>query len=66
MLRILRSTSLILKIFIFIKGNKIKAEYQQGSGGKFETKIKTLPKEPTLKTVRDFLGVTTSRGGRQK
>ena len=26
------------------------------SKGKFKTKIKTLPKEPTLKKVRDFLG----------
>ena len=45
-----------------VKGNKIKAEYQQGSEGKFETKIKTLSKEPTLKAVRDFLGY--KKGGR--
>ena len=28
-----------------VKGDKIKTAYSEGSGGKFKTKIKTLPKE---------------------
>ena len=39
-----------------VKGDKIKATYSEGSKGTFKTKVKTLPKEPTLKKVRDFLG----------
>ena len=39
-----------------VKGDKIKTAYSEGSGGKLKTKIKTLPKEPTLKIVKDFLG----------
>jgi hypothetical protein len=44
------------------KGDKIKVAYEEGRKGKFKTKVETLPKEPTLKRVRDFLGY--KHGGR--
>ena len=39
-----------------VKGDKIKTAYQEGKGGKFKTKIETLPKEPSLARVKNFLG----------
>ena len=45
-----------------VKGNKIKAAYQQGKGGVFKTKVETLPKEPTLQQVKNFLGY--KKGGK--
>jgi len=39
-----------------VKGDKIKVAYHQGGGGTFKTKVETLPKNPTLARVKDFLG----------
>ena len=45
-----------------VKGDKIKAVYQEGKGGVFKTKVETLPKNPTLARVKDFLGY--KKGGK--
>ena len=47
-----------------VKGDKIKAAYHQGGGGVFKTKVDTLPKNPTLARVKDWLGY--KKGGKVK
>ena len=53
-----------------VKGDKIKAAYQQGGGGVFKTKVDTLPKNPTLGRVKDWLGykeggiISLKKGGK--
>jgi len=46
------------------KGDKIKVAYSQGAQGKFKTKVDTLPKNPTLGKVKDWLGY--KEGGKVK
>jgi len=46
-----------------VKGNKIKAAYTMGDAkGNFKTKVDTLPKNPTLARVKDWLGY--KKGGK--
>ena len=51
-----------------VKGDKIKAVFDTSKTSKktgkiiFQERVETLPKEPTLKRVRDFLGY--KKGGR--